>query len=125
MLMQTNKVQDTCVCTFVCLQRFLSGENTVADIAANTAGGVLTLTDELPHSLGTWAATAYPILDKERDMCQEPHDSKAHLVCDKRNTECPPVARLAQSIEMMQTHTNMIFYHNTRFIKTDHALFSP
>ena len=56
----------TRVCPFVCLQGLLSGEDSVADVAADAAGGVLTFTDELADGVGSRTATTDPILKQDR-----------------------------------------------------------
>lgn len=46
----------------VSLQRLLPRKHTVADVAADPAGGVLALADQVPHGVGSGAASADPVL---------------------------------------------------------------
>ena len=52
----------TCVCSLVGLQRLLPGENPVADVTADMAGGGLPLGDQLLDRVGTWPAAPDTIL---------------------------------------------------------------
>lgn len=67
------------MCAFVGLERFLSGENAVADVAANAAGGILALVDELSHGGGARASTPDTVLYQAKQTNDQQHNK--HLLC--------------------------------------------
>ena len=52
----------TCVCPLMGLERLLSGKHSVADVAADAAGGGLALVDQLADGVSPWSTSADPIL---------------------------------------------------------------
>ena len=58
----------TCVCSLVGLQGLFPGENPVADVTADMAGGGLPLGDQLLDRVGTWPAAPDTILGGKESL---------------------------------------------------------
>ena len=61
----SNPMLLTCVCSLVGLQGLFPGENPVADVTADMAGGGLPLGDQLLDRVGTWPAAPDTILGRK------------------------------------------------------------